>query len=253
MGIQLWIYRSTIWIKMLIDFLLFWSQFQRLCTWQLSMGKKISWGSWWGDLSTSTSFQVPNSFWILNEVCYNFGKNIIHTFIHIRHVPPSVKSEMPSVAAVSLVRLFQNHQFSHWLVPMMFNDSSTSTSTSSSASTSTTSYIQSFYQKVRELAAEAGLTPLHLAAYSGVKKTHHFFHIISVNLFATINSIYPSRPNHPFSSAQSSDSIMCRKCYSTSAIATWFMPLSLIVGEYQWPIYQHMITHTSPTPFPLLQ
>ena len=106
MGIQLWIYRSTIWIKMLIDFLLFWSQFQRLCTWQLSMGKKISWGSWWGDLSTSTSFQVPNSFWILNEVCYNFGKNILYIFIPIRHVPPSVKSEMPSVAAVSLVRDF---------------------------------------------------------------------------------------------------------------------------------------------------
>ena len=35
------------------------------------------------------------------------------------------------------------------------------------------------------------------------------------------------------------------------------MPLSLIVGEYQWPIYQYMIsliTHTSPiTLFPLLQ
>ena len=99
---------------------------------------------------------------------------------------------MPSVAAVSLVRDFFkiNHQFSHWLVPMMFIDSSTSTSTSFSASTSgltsTTSYIQSFYQKVRELAAEAGLTPLHLAAYSGLKKTHHFFHIISVNHIAPI-------------------------------------------------------------------
>ena len=237
---------------MLIDFLLFWSQFQRLCTWQLSMGKKISWGSWWGDLSTSTSFQVPNSFWILNEVCYNFGKNIIYIFLHIRHVPPSVKSEMPSVAAVSLVRLFQNHQFSHWLVPMMFIDSSTSTSTSFSASTSgstsTTSYIQSFYQKVRELAAEAGLTPLHLAAYSGLKKNTYFFHIISSHCPHILFAYCPSRPNHPFNSAQSSDSITCRKCYSTSAIATWFMPLSLIVGEYQWPIYQHMITHTSPIP-----
>ena len=160
---------------------------------------------------------------------------------------------MPSVAAVSLVRDFFkiNHQFSHWLVPMMFIDSSTSTSTSFSASTSgltsTTSYIQSFYQKVRELAAEAGLTPLHLAAYSGLKK-----HIIFFTLFQSITlhqySICQSRPNHPFSSAQSSDSIMCRKCYSTSAIATWFMPLSLIVGEYQWPIYQHMITHTSLIP-----
>ena len=90
---------------MLIDFLLYWSRFRRLCMWLLSMGKKISWGSWWGDLS-NTSVQVPNSFWILDEVCYNFGKNIIYIFIPIRHVPPSVKSEMPSVAAVSLVRDF---------------------------------------------------------------------------------------------------------------------------------------------------
>ena len=142
----------------------------------------------------------------------------------------------------------------------MFIDSSTSTSTSFSASTSgstsTTSYIQSFYQKVRELAAEAGLTPLHLAAYSGLKKNTYFFHIISSHCPHILFAYCPSRPNHPFNSAQSSDSITCRKCYSTSAIATWFMPLSLIVGEYQWPIYQRMITQwviPIPPPFPLLQ
>ena len=95
-------------------------------------------------------------------------------------MPPSVKSEMPSVAAVSLVRdFFKIINFPLdlflWCLLILQHQHQHLFSASTSGSTSTTSYIQSFYQKVRELAAEAGLTPLHLAAYSGLKKKHIFF------------------------------------------------------------------------------
>ena len=138
----------------------------------------------------------------------------------------------------------------------MFIDSSTSTSTSFSASTSgstsTTSYIQSFYQKVRELAAEAGLTPLHLAAYSGLEKTHHFFHIISVNHFAPIYSICPSRPNHHFIS------VLNHQIQSCVANATRRQPLLLDSWHYLW-LWVNIngqsisIWLLLPPPFPLLQ